>query len=335
MKPGVIISFDVECSMGGAWNDKSLKPVSPLKGMMGRYGDRYYGIPLICEILEKNQLKATFFVEPFNEELGHGGETEPVCEYLLEKGHDIQLHIHPNHLHYGEYKKGNPYIFTDQMGELPENNQLEIIELGIERIEKFTGKRPVAFRAGNMGASLKTLKCLAEKGLWIDSSYTFPFSGGQCLINEKEPYNGAKWYGDVLELALSGFTQPKFPGLKPSKPFDLSGISFGECRDAVKKTAESGIDSVLILHSFSLFKVKDKQYTRARPDRIVTRRFEKFCFWLHNNREKYPPRTFEEFADLVKNRGYQPKASEPCRINRPLRGLLRRSVQLVNNIYWV
>ncbi|MGE4519337.1 MAG: polysaccharide deacetylase, partial [Desulfobacteraceae bacterium] len=79
MKPGVIISFDVECSMGGAWQNPELKPVSPAKGMMGEFGNKKLGIPLICDILEKNNLKATFFVEPFNKELGYPGETEKVC----------------------------------------------------------------------------------------------------------------------------------------------------------------------------------------------------------------------------------------------------------------
>ncbi|NLV30790.1 MAG: polysaccharide deacetylase, partial [Acidobacteria bacterium] len=86
MQPGVLITFDVECSMGGAWQNPDLRPVPPRLGMMGEYGGRRLGIPLICDILERSRLGATFFVEPFNDELGWPGETEPVVRHLAERG---------------------------------------------------------------------------------------------------------------------------------------------------------------------------------------------------------------------------------------------------------
>ena len=71
--------------MGGAWRDPALKPVPPSRGMMGRYGDEAYGLPLICDILDRYGVKATFFLEPFNDELGHPGQTEPVCRFLVDE----------------------------------------------------------------------------------------------------------------------------------------------------------------------------------------------------------------------------------------------------------
>jgi len=333
MKPGVIITFDAECSMGGAWQDKSIKPVSPLKGMMGKFGRDFLGIPLICDILKKNDLKATFFLEPFNEELGYKGETEKVCNYLMENSQDIQLHIHPNHYHYGLYLQGQNFSFTDQMADLSPDEQVFLLKEGASRIEKWTGIRPHAFRAGNLGASEQTLSCLPEAGLWMDSSYCFPFAGGQCLFSPEKPYNGSRWYGDVLEVSLSGFRQSFLPGLKKGKVLDLMGISFEECRDAVSEVCSSGADAVVILHSFSLFKVKDKQYSRGKLNKIAVKRFEKFCRWLDNNREKFPVRTFAEFGDLVKYQGYKPQSVDPCLINNPARAFVRKSVQFANNFY--
>ena len=81
---------------------------------------------------------------------------------------------------------------------------------GSDRLQRWTGQRTVAFRAGNMGASEETLRQLEAAGILIDSSYTFPYAGEQCHINCEQPYNGSKWYGQVLELALSGFRQPMF-----------------------------------------------------------------------------------------------------------------------------
>jgi peptidoglycan/xylan/chitin deacetylase (PgdA/CDA1 family) len=335
MKPGVFVTFDVECSMGGAWADNSLRPVPPRLGMMGRYGDRSYGIPLICEILARHGLCATFFVEPFNAELGHPGQTEPVCRYLIDHGQDVQLHVHPNHVHYGLHLDGKPHARTDYMADLPADRQREMLIEGAGRIVRWTGRSPIAFRAGNMGASEETLSVLPGAGLWIDSSYSFPFLGGQCRFGNRGVYNGARWYGDVLEVALSGFFQKPIPKiLPPSQYVDLMGASFEECRDAVQMICDAGADAVLILHSFSLFKVRDIQYRGGRPNRVVTRRFERFCHWLAENRERYPARTFSELGRMVREDGYQPKAVGPCRLNKPLRALTRKLVQGLNRFYW-
>ena len=334
MKPGVFFTFDVECSMGGAWQDSSLSPIPPRLGMMGEYDGKQYGIPLICEILQRNALAATFFVEPFNEDLGYPDQTEPVVRFLVEKEQDIQLHIHPNHIHYGQYRAGKPYVKTDQMADLDIGMQKEMIVAGADLLESWSGTRPIAFRAGNMGASEKTLAALIDAGLWIDSSYTFPYVGRQCRFLEQERYNGSKWYGDILEVALSAYNQPKIPSLHPSKPIDLMGSSFEECRDAVKMICDAGGDAVLILHSFSLFKVRDSQYNGGKLNKVVMRRFEKFCQWLDDNRLNYPPRTFSDLGRLVRDQGYQPKSVAPCTINKPLRALTRKFVQGLNNYYW-
>lgn len=334
VKPGVFLTFDVECSMGGAWQSSNLRPIPPSKGMMGRYGKRSLGLPLICDILARHHIKATFFLEPFNAELGWPGETESVCHFLLNRGHDIQLHVHPNHVHYGLYLQGQPYHYTDQIAGLPLEDQSKMVMEGADRIERWTGRRPIAFRAGNMGASETTLFILPNAGIWIDSSYTFPYVGGQCRFSDKTLYNGSKWYGDVLEVALSGFQQPRWPGLHPSKPVDLMGSSFEECRDAIQMICDSGADAVLILHSFSLFKKRDIQYNGGKLNRIVTKRFERLCEWLDAHREVYPNRTFSELGGMVQKQGYSPRAVPPCIINRPLRALIRKAVQGMNRFYW-
>lgn len=334
MKPGVFITFDVECSMGGAWKSEALKPIPPRRGMMGEYSGKRLGLPLICDILGRHNVRATFFMEPFNAELGYPGETEPVCRFLVEHGQNVQLHIHPNHVHYGLHREGKPYPWTDYMADLPEESQSEMVAEGADRIQKWTGVRPIAFRAGNMGASEETLPILWDNGLWIDSSYTFPYAGKQCRFPADSPYNGSKWYGKVLEVALSGFRQTKLPGLRPSQPVDLMGTSYEESRDAVRMICDAGADAVVILHSFSLFKVKDVQYNEGKLNWVVARRFERFCRWLDANRDEYPARTFAELGHLIQNEGYEPKSVEPCTIRRPIRAMARKVVQGLNSFYW-
>ena len=149
------------------------------------------------------------------EDQGHPGEGERICQYLLDHGQDVQLHIHPNHWHYGLKQRGLPAPFTDNIADLSPADQLALLREGSDRIQRWTGRRPVAFRAGNMAASEDTLRQLEAAGILIDSSYTFPYAGGQCRFNGEQLYNGSKWYGRVLEMALSGFRQPIVSGNGP------------------------------------------------------------------------------------------------------------------------
>ena len=334
MTPGVYITFDVECSMGGAWGDPTRKPVPPSRAMMGEYNGRSFGLPLICDILGASGIPATFFVEAFADEQGFAGLTEPVCKYLLDRSHDVQLHIHPNHYHYGLKLQGKEYPFTDQMAELSPEAQHYLLAEGCERIARWTGRRPVAFRAGNMGADEQTLAQLPAVGIRIDSSYTFPYLGGQSPFADREAYNGSKWYGDVLELALSGFYQRPMPGLHKAKPVDLVGISFAECRDAIERICGDGADAVVILHSFSLMKVRNNQYDDGRLNRVVARRLRRLCEWLAARAEQYPARTFEQLAAAIEAGQYQAKAVPPCRFGHVVRPYVRKAVQLYNSPHW-
>ncbi len=335
MMPSVYITFDVECSMGGAWRaGTDLKPVPPARAMMGQFGQDAFGLPLICDILNDSGLAATFFVEAFTDEQGFPGQSEEPCRMLLDRGQDVQLHVHPNHYHYGLKQQGKPFTFTDHIADLEPGAQRDMLAKGCDRIAKWTGRRPVAFRAGNMAADERTLEQLAAVGIRIDSSYTFPYLGGQCRFADTEAYNGSKWYGDVLELALSGFHQRAMPGLHRAKPVDLVGISFPECRDAVKRICQAGADAVIILHSFSLMKVRNVQYDGGRLNAVVARRFRRLCRWLAANADEFPTRTFAQLAANVEAGQYEAKAVAPCRLGNVVRPYVRKAVQLYNNTYW-
>jgi len=331
--PGVFITVDVECSMGGTRENPSLRPVPPSRAVMGEYGERQLGLPLMCEILGEADLTATFFVEPFADEQGHPGEMERPCRLLVDHGQDVQLHVHPNHWHYGLKQQGRPFDFTDCFAECAPEEQQHLLDEGCDRLQRWTGRRPVAFRAGNMGASEESLEHLAAAGIRIDSSYAFPYAGGQCRFRPGQPYNGSRWYGDVLEVALSGFTQPRFPGLHRSKPLDVGGISFAEMRRAIERITGAGADACLILHSFSLLKVRNVQYDGGRPDRIVTRRFRRLCRWLEAHRDTLPTYTFSDLARAVDEGRYEARSAPPPRLSLG-RALVRKAVQAYNRPYW-
>jgi hypothetical protein len=111
------------------------------------------------------------------------------------------------------------------------------------------------------------------------------------------------------------------------------GISFAECREAIRRISDAGADAVLILHSFSLFKVRSSQYDGGRLDRIVAGRLRRLCRWLGTRRERYPARTFEELAKAVREGRYEAREAPPF-TGGIGRALLRKAVQLWNRPYW-
>lgn len=334
MKPGVYITVDVECSMGGAFADTALRPVPPSRGMMGEYGDKRLGVPLITEVLGGHGVKATFFVEAFAAEQGYPGQTEPVCEHLLDHGQDVQLHVHPAYEMYDRFRRGTAVgPITDDLTELARERQAALLCEGAERIRQWTGKAPVAFRAGNMAASEATLGLLPAAGIRIDSSYTFPFAGGQCRFAAADAYNGSQWYGDVLELALSGFRLPALPLEARAKPLDLVGVSFEECREAIRAICGAGADACLILHSFSLMKVRNVQYDGGRPNWIVTRRLRRLCEWLAARPGEFPTYTLSQLAQAIADNKYEARSAPPPRLSG-IRAMARKAVQAYNGLYW-
>jgi hypothetical protein len=329
----VYLTIDVECSMGGAWGNPALRPVPPARAMMGEYGPRRLGVPLICDILNRSGLAATFFIETFAEEQGNPNQTEPVCQHLLDHGQDVQLHIHPNHRHYGLHRRGLPYPFTDSMTDLPPAQRLDLLAEGVARLKRWTGKAPVAFRAGNMSASEAVLEQVAQAGLLIDSSYAFVFVPGQCHFRPEHPYNGSRWYNGVLELALSGFQLPPLPGEARAKPLDIVGVSFEECRDAIRRICGAGADAVLIFHSFSLFKVRNVQYDGGRLNWIVARRLRRLCEWLAAHAKEFPTYTFSQLGRAIADKSYEARAVPPPQLSGT-RALVRKAIQVYNNLYW-
>jgi hypothetical protein len=185
-----------------------------------------------------------------------------------------------------------------------------------------------------MGASEQTLEALGAVGIPIDSSYTPAFAGGQCRFDAAERWNGSRWYDDVLEVALSAYRQPSAPLLHPIKPLDVVSISSGEMRDGIAAVIDSGVDAVVILHSFSLFKVRNVQYDGGRVDRIVTRRFRGLCRWLAD-RSTYAVETFASLARRVSMGEYQAQHSPLPRLGGLARAWTRKALQGINSLHWV
>jgi hypothetical protein len=135
-------------------------PVVPYPGgAWCTVGGRHCGFPLIMDICDRFAIKATFFVNVFEYQSIGQGTMIRMCEEILQRGHDVQLHTHPAFL------TGRSMLCDHSL-----NQQRELIELGIRKLHEWTGRKVVAHRAGYYGVNANSLTALKDSGITLDCS---------------------------------------------------------------------------------------------------------------------------------------------------------------------
>lgn len=293
MKKNIILTVDTEHSIGGAFKNPNLSPVGNEKRIFGKINGREYGLPLIIDIAQEYGFSLSFFVEVLNHYFFGTGETRIVCDYLLRRNQDVQLHIHPN---YQQFKDGNrgPVRFSDLIRNYSDSEQFQLIEHARNILIKHGVCNPVAFRAGCYGASNVTLQALEKAGFLMDSSFSRAFSDVSCVFNDTD-INDVKQINGIWEFPITNFIENCFVRPRRYMPFDINGVSFREIRYVLEYTDFQFY--TVILHSFSFIKALDVQYVRARPRKKIIQRYRNLIRYLAENDSKYQVVTFKDLAE--------------------------------------
>ena len=330
----IFITIDVETSIGGAFaKPDKLRPVGADKRIYGQIGNREFGIPLIIDILNKHNLKATFFVEPFCSFYFGEKIIKEICHYILNRGHDVQLHLHPNYQIFKcpdwQERAKRKELFPDIIAKYTLDEQINLIKQGKKILEKY-GVKPIAFRAGCFGANLNTLMALKENDFLIDSSYNLSFLGKTCFLHPLHltshlsrftshlspltshvlrltPHlsrltylNDLTLINGIYELPITNYYDFKIGNFKRLRTLDICAVSFYEMKKILRYALKKGPKHItFILHSFSLIKKRDVQYKTARPNFIVINRFKKLCEFLSRNKNLFKVITLSQFAQSL------------------------------------
>lgn len=288
----VFLTVDVECSIGGAFANPTLKPVGISKRVFGRFRGHEYGIPLMMDIAERYHLPLIFFMEMFNSYFFGLDEIVEVAESILKRKHDLQLHLHPNYLNF-TLAHPQDMTFSDLCADYSLERQTEMIAKARRMLLDCGVPDPVAFRAGCFGANISTIKALADSGLLIDSSYNQAYLGTTCMLPDWH-LNDLGVCEGIFEFPVSQFMERTGLRAARSMPLDINGVSFEEIRYVLNAARRgSGPRNVtIILHSFSFIKPYDVKYRRLRPRYNVIRRFEKLCRFLAENNQDFEVRNF-------------------------------------------
>ncbi|AGE21867.1 polysaccharide deacetylase [Geobacillus stearothermophilus] len=169
-KMAVVLSFDVDAETAFSFDKKNGSRLSLLS--MGAYGRRV-GLDRVLRLLKEYGLKANFFVPAVVAEID-----PTVIERILSHHHPIGCHGY----------------FHERLDTHSPEQEEEILIKGIEVLRKYTGYRPLGYRAPLWEMNPWTPALLKKHGFRFDSS----------LMGDDIPYTIETGTGDkLLEIPVT------------------------------------------------------------------------------------------------------------------------------------
>jgi hypothetical protein len=331
----IFITVDTEI-----WPDANGWPHTPLASsndcarelswyFYGGGGPEAKALPYQLQTLARAGLKATYFVDPlFSLALG-AAPLRDVLTLIRGSGQEIGLHLHPEWLT-DPRCKGLPAFSGPLLHGYSESAQEHLVRAGTDRLSELGGGEIKAFRAGNWGANLATLRALRRNGITFDSSLNVSFASS---FPDLDPtVRRASTQPLVLEGTCE-FPVTNFIDMPPAgrRPLHVCATSLSEFRVVLEHAAASDwFAVVIVLHSFEFVRLQRLSAGKAGAShRLLADRFERLCTYLAENTSKHQTC---HFADL--DAASVPNAAQPPVPSSSLaRTAMRHVEQLASYVY--
>lgn len=306
----VFITVDTEIWCGGWDNIDQKFPDAFEKYILGPTPRGHWALPKKLDILQQHGLKASFFVEPLFS-LRFGAEPlQQIVQLINQANQEIQLHLHTEWVdealqpvfESAAEKKQFLYQFSvDQ--------QQHLLELGTKLLKDAGAGEINAFRAGSYGANLDTMTALKRCGITIDTSYNPNFEKFKQCFGDSTPLYQPGVLNGVHVYPVTVFNDTQNP-----RHLQLTACSFDEFRFIAEQAEQEGWDSiVLVSHNFELMNTQ-----KTQPNRVVTKRFEKICRYLADNRDRFNTVGFNDITPKSYSGTAKPFTSSRLRTLRRL-----------------
>jgi peptidoglycan/xylan/chitin deacetylase (PgdA/CDA1 family) len=203
-------TFDVDAESAVLWGNEAAGARMSVMSHQA-YGP-LVGIPRILDLLDRHQIRSTFFVP------GHTAHRYPDAVHsIVAAGHEI---AHHGYLH-------------EQPTALTLEEEVEALDRGLEALAEVAGVRPAGYRAPMWDLSWRTPGLLAERGFLYDSSLMdadTPYElavGSQSLVEIPIQWALDDWeqYCYLPDIAGSGLIE------SPRKARELWQLEFDALRD--------------------------------------------------------------------------------------------------------
>lgn len=232
-----------------------------------------YGLDYKLGQFSRYDHRGVWFVDPMPALLWGVAAIEDVVAPILERGNDVQLHLHTEWLglaaadHPLNRKLG--HAVGRNIKDFNFDQQCTLIDWARDILVRAGAAPAVAFRAGNYGASDTTLRALAACGIAYDTSHTPGIKQGDCAISLGQDDRVPKHHHGVVEVPI-GCVATIGGGIRHAQ---ITALSAREIIGALRHARDAGMQSFTVVsHSFELVNRR-----RGRVNRIVRRRFDRLC----------------------------------------------------------
>ena len=191
----LVFTIDTECSILRQRKPDPDRVVDEL--IFGDFGDgQQKGIGLQMDLLEHFGHRGCFFLDILMEHSVGQAAVERVVEAIASRGHEIQLHFHPEHL--GRSPDPAARKVAERISASQTEGFAEALELSANLFQRRTGSAPVAYRAGGFRIRDEHFPMLESLGMTIDSSIHSYFHSevSEWMRCRTQPF----WVGGVLEV---------------------------------------------------------------------------------------------------------------------------------------
>ncbi len=246
-----------------------------------------FGLPYQIEQLNQHGLKATYFLEPLFADRAGNQHLVDIVNLIQHNGQEVQLHLHTEWLS-EIHDPAIPSHFKQYMHNFTLDEQTALIAKGIHSLQAAGVQEVCAFRAGNYGANLDTLRAAYRNGLVFDSSYDACYLGDDCQIVQSDTLLQPRKIEGIWEFPITFFQD--YPGHR--RHTQLAACSFNEMKTALLDAWQAGWSSfVIVLHSFELVRNRNPN-TLCLPDKSNIDRFQRLCSFLAEHTDKFTTTTF-------------------------------------------
>ena len=297
----VHLTVDVECRAehrrGGDF-EPSFGYEARVWGRMANHR-RELGLGRVMSELEERGFRGTFFVDPLGAHtFGREGLRE-ICQAIVARGHDLQLHLHPSLRHARWLSHGEPSL-PDDMADYDEAEQAGLMREGLDLLAEagVDLSRLVAFRAGNFAADHSTWRAMAAVGLTVSSNYNpCYFSHLSRIRADAAAGLFATGVPGVVELPITCFAQGEAGTPDSLRHLQIGAVSAAEIIDCLEQSRRLQIPHVTIVtHPFEFFFLDARDPPRGRVNHINLRRLRRVLDHLAARRGELSVQAVEDVA---------------------------------------
>jgi peptidoglycan/xylan/chitin deacetylase (PgdA/CDA1 family) len=286
VKTHVVLTVDVEPSIAGAIHHPLTDHPLIHEPVWGEVDGQSEALGFILRVLKRYDLMATFFVETLHVRYFSPAPMGEYVSRLLDAGQDVQLHVHPVWRNFDGpiIRAQSPH--HDCCGALPVSEILELVQYGREQIKGWTGKMPVAFRAGGFSTSSHVYAALREARITYSSNICMgvnPPRERELALN-----GGARNFDGIIEFPVTCFADHGVVGWGKPRPLQVAACAFDEMRALLSELhRDGGKLAVIVTHPFEFLKQDDYRFTNLRRNTVVQRRFERLARFLAENTDRF------------------------------------------------